>query len=240
MGGALITAIAIAAMSATAVGAASANEFAHGSRRPRLREVSSANQTWGGYAMIGAAPYTSISGSWNIPTMNCARGSGDASPWIGIDGWATNTVEQIGVDLDCSASGVASYKTWVEMFPKNSVYFAETVKAGDTLKASVSLSGSTWTLSESDPMQGWTKTFHYAKPAADKLASAEAIVEDIGGGVPKLDDFGTVTFSNLVVNGEPFTSVGTAHVTTMQRKKTLLSSESALATESFSITWLHR
>ena len=32
--------------------------------------------------------------------MNCARGGGDASPWVGVDGWDNDTVEQIGVDLD--------------------------------------------------------------------------------------------------------------------------------------------
>ncbi len=206
---------------------------------PRTPFVSSADQTWGGYAMLGAKPYKSITGSWNIPNMDCSRGSGDASPWIGIDGWSDQTVEQIGIDLDCSSAGVASYHTWVEMYPQASLYFPETVKAGDTLKASVSVSGSTWTLTESDPDQGWTKTF--TRTSTDKLQSAEAIVEDIGNtSVPALDDFGTVTFSDLVVNGEPFATAGKAHITTMQRGTKILTSESALASEGFSISWLHR
>src|ERR1700683_5674325 len=38
------------------------------------------DQTWSGYAVTGSGPYTSITGSWNIPTMNCSKGRGDACP----------------------------------------------------------------------------------------------------------------------------------------------------------------
>jgi hypothetical protein len=197
-----------------------------------------ADQTWGGYAVTGASPYTSITGSWNIPALDCAKGAGSVSPWIGIDGWADDTVEQIGLDLDCSSGGVGSYHTWVEMYPKNSIYFTEVVKAGDTFTASVSVSGSAWVLTESDTTQGWTKTFH--ETSSDKLSSAEAIVEDLGNsGAPPVDDFATVDFTQLVVNGQAFKSEGTAHKTTLERGSTPLSKESALSSESFSITWLH-
>jgi Peptidase A4 family len=205
---------------------------------PRGRDH--ADQTWGGYAVTASAgTYTTITGRWNVPTMNCSHGRGDASPWIGIDGWANDTVEQIGIDLDCR-NGKGSYHPWVEMYPGPSDYFHETVHAGDTLTASVSVSGGTWTLTEGDTTAGWTKTFHRRPKRTLQRASAEAIVEDVGGGgAPPLPDFNTVTFRDVTVNGSPFKSAGTPHRTTLERGSTPLSRESALSSGGFSITWLH-
>jgi Peptidase A4 family len=205
--------------------------------QPRGRRHS--DQTWAGYAVTGGGPYTTISGSWNVPTMNCSHGGGDASPWVGIDGWDNATVEQIGIDLDCR-NGRGSYHPWVEMYPGPSDYFSETVHAGDTLTASVSVSGGTWTLTESDSGTGWTKTFHRTPKSPPKKASAEAILEDVGnGGAPPVPDFNTVTFSSITVDGSPLASAGGVHKTTLERGSTLLSRESALSGGDFSITWLH-
>ena len=198
------------------------------------------DQTWGGYAVTGANPYTKITGSWTIPAMNCSGGGGDASPWIGIDGWSDNTVEQIGVDLDC-INGTGSYHPWVEMYPGPSDYFKDTIHAGDTLTASVSITNGKWTLTESDPQTGWTKTFHPQAKGTPKYTSAEAILEDVGSGaVPPVPGFGTVTFSSVTVDGSPLASAGTPHKTTLERGSTPLSKESALSGGGFSITWLHR
>lgn len=216
-----------------AVSAATATALTHGP----ARSTAHSDQTWSGYAVLGGGPYTSITGSWNIPKMDCSNGPGDASPWIGIDGWNDDTVEQIGIDLDCK-SGTPSYHPWVEMYPGPSHYFKDTVDAGDTLTASVNVSGSSWVLTESDLNTGWTKTFD--ETGTDKLSSAEAIIEDVGSGSePPVPDFHTVTFTSLTVNGEPFASAGTAQKTTLERGSTKLSKESALTGGNFSITWLH-
>ncbi|MGH9169516.1 MAG: G1 family glutamic endopeptidase [Acidimicrobiales bacterium] len=212
---------------------------------PHLHHSPHASQTWSGYAVTGDKPYTSISGSWSVPPLNCAKGSGFVSPWIGIDGWANETVEQIGVDYDCMG-GKASYHTWVEMYPANSIYFTETVKAGDVLAAKVTVSGSSWVLTESDYAERWTKTFH--KTASAAKASAEAILEDLGNSppAPYVDDFRVENFRNLQASGKAFAAAGTAHKTSLKRASTLLSKESALSKQSgqskseFSITWLHR
>jgi hypothetical protein len=207
------------------------------------RGISHADQTWGGYAVTGPQhTYKTITGSWNIPAMDCSHGGGDASPWIGIDGWSNSTVEQIGIDLDCN-NGVGSYHPWVEMYPKPSDYFTEPVHAGDSLTASVSVSGKTWTLTESDSSATppWSVTFKRYRSHAPQEASAEAIVEDVGNaGAPPLPDFNTVTFSNVTVNGSAFTTTGQKHKTTLERGSTPLSQESPVsANNTFSITWLH-
>jgi Peptidase A4 family len=197
------------------------------------------DQTWAGYAVTGRDPYTKVTGSWTVPTMNCSHGRGDASPWVGIDGWSNDTVEQIGIDLDCY-NGTGSYHPWVEMYPGPSDYFHETVHAGDTLTAAVSVSGRTWTLTESDTTAGWTRTFHRTPNHVLQRASAEAIVEDVGtGGAPPVPDFSKVTFDGITVDGTPLASAGTAHKTTLERGSTPLSQESSLSGGDFSITWLH-
>jgi hypothetical protein len=61
--------------------------------------VSSSN--WVGYAATGAAgSFTSVSASWTQPTASCATGSQYAAFWVGLDGYTSKTVEQIGTEAD--------------------------------------------------------------------------------------------------------------------------------------------
>lgn len=229
--------LSLGAVAAGTVPGGSAGPVAVSHAQPRGREHS--DQTWAGYAVTGGGPYTSISGSWNVPAMDCSHGGGDASPWVGIDGWGNDTVEQIGIDLDCR-NGRGSYHPWVEMYPGPSDYFRESVSAGDTLTASVSVANGTWTLTERDTTAGWSRTFQRRPKKAPQEASAEAIVEDVGsGGAPPVPDFGTVSFSSVSVGGVSLASAGSAHQTTLERDSTPLTSESGLSGGDFSVTWRH-
>ena len=227
-----------AAAPATAVAAAPAAApatFPHYNHALRLDGAKHADQIWGGYADTGET-YTSVSGSWTVPTLNCAATKNSSvSPWIGIDGWSSQTVEQIGFDQDCT-KGVAGYFPWVEMYPANSIYFTETVNAGDHITAAVSASGTSWTLTESDTTQGWTKTYH--KSGNDQKSSAEAILEDLGSNIPPVADFGAVNFTNITANGAPLASAGTVNSTDIERGNTPLTDNSALSGGDFSINWL--
>jgi hypothetical protein len=231
---ALLAAGLSAAAPATAVAAPAA--FPHYNHNLRLDNAEHADQIWGGYADTGAT-YTSVKGSWTVPTLDCAATRTSAvSPWIGIDGWSSDTVEQIGFDQDCT-KGVAGYFPWVEMYPANSIYFTETVDAGDHITASVSVSGTAFTLTESDTTQGWTKTYH--KSGNDQRNSAEAILEDLGANIPPVADFGAVNFTDVTANGTPLASAGTVNSTNIERNTTLLTDNSALTGGDFSINWLH-
>ncbi|HEV2639984.1 MAG TPA: G1 family glutamic endopeptidase [Actinocrinis sp.] len=229
LAGALATAGPAAA--ATAGAPATAAAFPHFDHRLH------ADSFWAGYADTGTAKFTSISGSWTVPKLDCATTKNSSvSPWLGLDGWSSDTVEQIGFDQDCQ-SGVAGYHPWVEMYPANSIYFTETLKPGDVVTASVSVSGTTFTLSESDTTQGWTKT--YTKTGNDRLSSAEAILEDLGSGIGQVADFGTIPFTGLTSNGKPLATAGTPNSTNLERGSTLLTKNSALTGGAFTITWLH-
>jgi hypothetical protein len=63
-----------------------------------------------------------------------------SASWIGIDGYSSNSVEQIGTDSNVY-NGIAVYAAWYEMFPKAAVYLGMTINAGDTISAEVNYLG---------------------------------------------------------------------------------------------------
>ena len=228
--------VVLAAALADPASAAGASPAASPASFPHYDHARHSDQIWGGYADTGAR-FTSISGSWTVPALNCSSvPNSSVSPWIGIDGFDSDTVEQIGFDQDCE-NGVAAYYPWVEMYPADSIYFTETVKAGDHITASVSVSGSSWTLTEKDTTRGWSKTFH--ESGSDQLSSAEAIVEDLGNGIQPVAPFGSVTFTGLTANGKPLASAGTVNSTDIERGNTPLTKNSSLSGGTFKLSWLH-
>jgi hypothetical protein len=152
---------------------------------------------WSGAAATGSG-FTSVASSWTEPSVTCNSTNDLMAPWVGIDGYGSNTVEQTGVATDCS-SGHPVYQAWYEMYPKAPVYYSlstNPVGAGDKISASVTRSGSTYTLTLSDSTKGWTKTT--VKSLNARNVSAEVIIESPTAAYPK---FGTVSFSNSTING---------------------------------------
>jgi hypothetical protein len=160
---------------------------------------------WAGYAAAGSAnQFKSITGSWKEPVVKCTRNGELAAPWIGLDGYGTQTVEQTGAAFACSGKGTpAKYEAWYEMYPASPHYFSNPVKAGDTFNASVTWTGGhTYKLVLTDATQGWTHTETKTLSSA-KNASAEAILE-APGGFPTMPN--GVTFTNVEVNGKLFSA----------------------------------
>src|SRR5690349_20759751 len=55
---------------------------------------------WSGYAVQTTSPtdsFTSVSGSWTVPTVSPTAANTYSGIWIGFDGLTTGTVEQIGI-----------------------------------------------------------------------------------------------------------------------------------------------
>jgi hypothetical protein len=99
--------------------------------RDRLKHAdgSYTSNNWSGTGTNSGAsgPWTSIVGTWNIPSVSKAPeaavdGGWDSSSWIGLDGYnSTNDVLQAGVEQAVNGSGVASYYAWYEWYaPKQS------------------------------------------------------------------------------------------------------------------------
>ncbi|QMU77831.1 hypothetical protein GXW83_21185 [Streptacidiphilus sp. PB12-B1b] len=237
-------ALAAPALATTALAApASATSAlaAHAGQGPahRLVRHKGANNSWGGYAVTGGTFHT-VTGDWTVPALDCSATAGDISFWSGLDGWTSSSVEQIGLDAVCTKNGAVQYNPWVEMYPANSIYFTETVKAGDEMDSSVTTNGSgSFTLVLADPTQGWTKT--YTKTAKSvALSSAEVIVEAIGSQtIPPCPDFHQVQFTDVTADGVPFASAGTVNSTNLERSGTLLTQDGTLGGTAFPVAWLH-
>jgi len=112
-------------------------------------EIGSYN--WSGYAdsTTTAGAFTSVSGSWAEPATFCSAEQRLTAFWVGLDGFSNQTVEQDGTLAYCF-QGAAYYYSWWEMYPGASVTVGSTVRPGDLISASVTRSGSSYTLSLTD------------------------------------------------------------------------------------------
>jgi hypothetical protein len=152
---------------------------------------------WSGYVATGGT-YTSTSVSWNEPSNVSCNSSNDLmAPWVGIDGYGTESVEQTGVATDCS-SGSPVDSGWYEMYPDAPVYYDNPVSPGDSITASVSTDGNgNYTLTLKDNTAGWTQTTPGSYQGQN--ASAEAIIESPTAAYP---NFGSVDFTDFTINGQ--------------------------------------
>src|SRR5438105_135787 len=129
---------------------------------------------WSGYAVSASAGTVSlVAGSWVVPAVS-TNVSGYSSAWVGIDGFNSSTVEQIGTDSDY-VNGQAQYYAWYEMYPAPMVKLGLTIHPGDTISASVSYGSNVFMLSITD---GTNPTFSTSQTStAAKFSSAEWIQE---------------------------------------------------------------
>ncbi len=156
---------------------------------------------------------TAVSGSWVVPTVS-GKGTAYSATWIGIDGFNSSTVEQIGTDSDL-VNGKQETYAWVELFGdaagrKVAAYYymtpinSLTITAGDSISASVTYESSTrttstflFTIQDTTKGTSWSEklTTQYVVPVRN---SAEWIEEapSSNTGVLQLANFGSVTFTN--------------------------------------------
>ncbi|MHB1776754.1 MAG: G1 family glutamic endopeptidase [Acidimicrobiales bacterium] len=160
--------------------------------------VTSSN--WSGYAVQSTAAFTAVAGSWTQPTVTCGSQTTYAAFWVGIDGYTSRTVEQLGTDDDCHG-GRPSYYAWYEMYPAYPVNLATAthpVKPGDKLTARVVRHGTTYRLAIVDHTEGWSFATSITR-SGDANSSAEWIAEApccTSGGAPlPLSHFGKVAFT---------------------------------------------
>jgi hypothetical protein len=191
-----------AAAPAVAAGAASFGPAHHPSGTHALSIGGRYNingYNWGGYAATGT--FSSVAATWKQVTVKCSSTDDLYAPWVGIDGYSSSTVEQTGVETDCS-TGSPVNQAWYEMYPAAPVYLSKTtypVSAGDSIHASVTASGTTFTLALNDTTKGWSYSINKTLARAKKV-NAEAIIESPSAAYP---NFGTLTFSSVTANGSP-------------------------------------
>jgi Peptidase A4 family len=160
---------------------------------------------WAGYADVSttAGTFTKAAASWKVPAVTCTSEDEITSEWVGLDGFSTDTVEQDGTSSQCF-EGVALYYSWYEMYPAGSVEVGSTVKAGDAITASVTRSGTSYTLALTDSTTSGNNIDETATCAAATCLdeSAEVITERPAyattGIVPEAQ-FGTVSYSGISI-----------------------------------------
>jgi len=176
-----------------------------------LRELHDRHATsgnWSGYAVTGGTgSITGVKGSWVVPEIQGPCQPSDrnfASFWVGIDGFSSATVEQLGTDSDC-VRGVPTYFAWIEIFPFRSFTIQTvSVSPGDVVSAEVSFASGRFTLAMTNETTAETFRTSVRFPFA-RRRSAEWIAEAPSGsaGTLPLANFGTVGFGadNTGVNG---------------------------------------
>ncbi len=205
---------------------------------------------WSGYAsqVSTAQEYTKVYGSWHIPKAYCTSEQRISSVWVGLDGWNDSTVEQDGTTSFCF-EGTAYYYTWYEMYPANTVEVGSTAAAGDAITASVTRSGTSYTLKLTDS----TNTANsFSQAATCALAtcldnSAEWIVERpaYSIGIVPLADTNPVAFvgGGTIAAGKTdtiATSPGETEVEMFDATATYqLNSISALSGGSYTAKWVN-
>jgi hypothetical protein len=219
--------------------------------------------TWAGY-VVAAAEYsvTSVQAEWVQPSFHgsCAAlyNASSVAFWVGVDGWGSNTVEQIGTEIDCTSvlwiQDVSIY-AWYEFYPESSVTISMTIHPGDEVIAEAAYLATatpTFALSIVDVTTGHSFAVFKTGFVAERT-SAEWIVESpelchiYGCSTAPLPDFGTIHFSLAYatisgrsdsISGFPVgdTALRVNSVTTKYVVKALTSGLSDSGTK-FSVTW---
>jgi hypothetical protein len=198
------------------------------------------SDNWSGYAIHRTGvSFRHVTGSWTQPAGSCSSETSSYSAfWVGLGGYSSGSdaLEQIGTELDCSATGTEKMSAWYELVPKASRTVALTISAGDKITASVTVVGTKVTLTLDDVTTG--KSFTHVSVDKDiDVTSAEWITEapsECEGSTTSdcttlpLADFGTVDFTGA----RAVTSTGaTASIVSSRWTTTKLVLDSSGSTE---------
>lgn len=131
-----------------------------GSTLDAVGVYNASSPNWEGYVITGAAGSVQVvQGSWYVPNVNCSQTPSSVSAsWVGIDGWTSSTVEQIGTISDCNGLA-AVYFPWYEFWPQSLMELVPySIGPGDVINATVSTAFGIYRLSECDITQNWCYT----------------------------------------------------------------------------------
>lgn len=159
------------------------------------------SENWSGYAITGGT-YTSVTGTWTVPTVTPSPTDAYSSSWVGIDGYDDSDLIQAGTEQD-SIGGRAAYHAWWEILPAAETPISSiTVSPGDTVQASISQgTGGRWTISIQDLTSA--RTFTTQQSYSGPLSSAEWIEEapQVNGSISPMASYGEGSFVPETVDG---------------------------------------
>jgi hypothetical protein len=180
---------------------------ASGASTPNINAQQEVSQNWSGYVVQSTSgqSYSNVSGSWVQPTVTGSSvGSGSYSAfWVGLGGSGTQSqsLEQVGTAANVTG-GQTTYYAWYELVPSAQQTLNLAIHPGDHVSGSVTVNGTSVTVSLSDQTTGQsaTKTLQMSNPdtsSAEWIAEAPAAQAADGSySILPLADFGKVTFTN--------------------------------------------
>lgn len=146
---------------------------AHASGLPTI------SSNWSGYAVTSKLKFTYVHSEFVQPAIKCPGVKNQqTSNWVGLDGFADETVEQDGTAAWCGGKTFTTpeYAAWYEMYPAGSMNVFK-VNPGDLIEASVSATtAGKFSLTVSDLTTN-KSVVHHATCTKCALASAEWIIE---------------------------------------------------------------
>jgi hypothetical protein len=165
------------------------------------------SSNWSGYVDTNGS-YNYVFGEWTVPYANCGPwydfNFSQSSTWVGLDGWGSNTVEQLGTATGCVAGG-SVYYAWTEMYPQIEDPVWNGISPGDQMMAFVySYNNNTqYELWMADLSQGWSSLRYASSSTPLSDSSAEWITErpTCGPFCNNLTNFGTTTFTSAYAMG---------------------------------------
>lgn len=131
--------VAAGVLSVAAAPVASVGPMLASGHEAHVRGVTgTSSSNWSGYADTQTGPYTYVAANWTEPSYKCDGHSPEsAAIWVGLDGYASKTVEQGGTIAVCHGTSQGTHMAWWEMYPTNAVTEVFPVKVGDKMFASV-------------------------------------------------------------------------------------------------------
>jgi hypothetical protein len=181
-----------------------------GNRSP---QAAVASNNWSGYVAANnleaqkSGSVSAVYGAWTVPTLQETSDDSYCAVWVGIDGFGSSTVEQIGTEHDWSNGQQQSY-AWFEMYPGGSYQINDfPLNPNDMISASVVYQGgSTFVLKlYNDTQQVYVSIpTEYTQSSVAERRSAEWIVEAPWlNNVLPLSDFGTIYLTECsgTING---------------------------------------
>lgn len=204
-------------------------------------QTSSASLNWAGYVAGAPGPYTSVTGSWVVPTI-VASGPGRAdATWVGIGGVNSLDLLQAGTEAMVNDDGSVTYQAWYETLPNVSIPVSLAVSPGDSMTATLSeIAANRWqiTIRDNTTNKVYAKTVLYDS----SLSSAEWIeerVSDIDGSFWPLDNFGSVKFFNAFATQDgqqkSLTELGAQPLTMVSGRQVLATTSGVDSTGSFTV-----
>jgi hypothetical protein len=164
---------------------------------------SGSSRNWSGYAATQGT-FTSVTGSWTIPSVAATGHAGADVAWVGIGGISSRDLIQCGTQNLISDFGQVTTSAFYEILPDASSVIPININVGDSITVTITeVSQNQWNISFIDNTQG--KTFNTTVSYTSSHSSAEWIEEAPSDGNLQLplDNFDSIQFLNAtaVQNG---------------------------------------